>query len=285
MTGARPEVSVVVPTCDRPDSLARTLAALESQSAASSLEILVVDDGSRDADRVAAVVASSTRARLVRRRKGRGPAAARDAGAREAAADVIAYTDDDCEPAPDWAERLLAALGDGAAAVAGATVDGSNGNPFDVASQLIVNFLVERSISADGRATFAPSSNVACRAEVLRAVPFDAKFRGFGEDRDWCARLVAAGYSLALDPGAVVLHHQGLNLGRYWCKHVAYGRGAYDFRRLGPASPGFERPRFYGALIRRGFEARPRVGILVALAQVATVVGFCGQSLSRGAPR
>jgi GT2 family glycosyltransferase len=281
---APPEIAIVVPTRNRPDSLVHCLEALERQTAA-SLEVIVVDDGSEDPERVAAVVASSPSARLIRRRNGSGPAAARDAGACEARGEVVAYTDDDCEAAPDWVEGLLAGFERGADAVAGTTVDASRGNPFDAASQLIVNFLVERSTTGGGRTHFAPSSNLACRADVLRAVPFDASFRGFGEDRDWCARLVAAGYSLVLEPAAVVEHRQGLGLVRFWRKHVAYGRGAYDFRRVGPTSQRFEPIGFYAALIRRGLAAGPAVGLLVALAQVATAVGLCRQALAHRSRR
>ena len=76
MTGPAgvPRVSVVVPTRDRPDRLAICLAALERQTVP-ELEIVVVDDASRDAAAVAAVVAAAPRARLVRG-TGRGPAAA-----------------------------------------------------------------------------------------------------------------------------------------------------------------------------------------------------------------
>jgi len=275
-----PDLSVVVPTHDRPASLARSLAALEAQRTDATLEIVVVDDASAAADEVAEVVASSRNARLVRHPEPRGPAAARGAGGRAASAPLVAYTDDDCVPEPDWAERLLDAFDRGADAVAGTTVDASARNPYDAASQLIVNFLVDRATDGGSRTSFAPSSNVACRATVLRDVPFDDRFRGFGEDRDWCARLVAAGYSLVVEPDAVVWHHQGLDFRRFWRKHLVYGRGAYDFRRLSTAPRRFEPTGFYVDLVRTGFENGVSVGALVSLAQVATVAGFARQALA-----
>jgi O-antigen biosynthesis protein len=277
---APPDLSVVVPTRDRPESLARSLAALEGQQTDATLEIVVVDDASAAAEDVARVVASSPSARLVRHPEPRGASAARGAGARAALAPLVAYTDDDCVPEPDWAQRLLRAFDRGADAVAGATVDASVRNPYDAASQLIVNFLVARATNGGSGTSFAPSSNVACRAAVLHAVPFDDRFRGFGEDRDWCARLVAAGYSLHVEPAAVVWHHQGLDFRRFWRKHVVYGRGAYDFRRLSTAPREFEPAGFYVDLVRTGFESSVSVGALVSLAQVATVAGFARQALA-----
>jgi glycosyltransferase involved in cell wall biosynthesis len=41
-----------------------------------------------------------------------GVSAARNAGAREADGDYIAYIDDDAIPAPDWVERILEAIGE-----------------------------------------------------------------------------------------------------------------------------------------------------------------------------
>ncbi|MGH2951859.1 MAG: glycosyltransferase family 2 protein, partial [Solirubrobacterales bacterium] len=94
-------VSVVVPTRDRPESLARCLRALAGQELG-ELEIVVVDDGSRDRGTVEAVVARTSRARVIRL-PGRGPAAARNVGARAAEGRVVCFTDDDCEADPGWA--------------------------------------------------------------------------------------------------------------------------------------------------------------------------------------
>ncbi len=60
-----PRLCVVVPTRDRPERLARCLAALERQTA-DRFEIVVVDDASRDPGAVRAAVAGALRARLVR---------------------------------------------------------------------------------------------------------------------------------------------------------------------------------------------------------------------------
>src|SRR6185503_8244000 len=84
-----PLVSVVVPTCGRPELLSRCLAALKRQSLArEQYEIVVIEDRAR-----------------------KGPAAARNRGWRRARASVIAFTDDDCVPDADWLSSGLNALG------------------------------------------------------------------------------------------------------------------------------------------------------------------------------
>lgn len=270
---ADPEIAVVVPTRNRPDSLVHSLDALERQTAV-SLEVIVVDDASPDRDAVATVVERAPRARLVRRETQGGVGVARNTGVDAARARFVCFTDDDCRAAPDWADRLVEPLRAGADAVAGSTVNAYPENPFDTALQTIVNFLAERSDQGSGRTTYGPGSNLAATAALLRALPFDARYRGAGEERDWCARVVELGHVLASAPDAVVYHYQELDFRAFWRKNVHYGRGAYTYRRIAETTRPLERADFYPALVGRGFRAGVRPGLLVALAQVATAYGF-----------
>ncbi|MHA6784097.1 glycosyltransferase family 2 protein [Pseudonocardia saturnea] len=269
-----PSVSVVVPTRDRPDRLAVCLAALERQDHP-RLEIVVVDDASRDADAVAAAVARAPRARLVRG-EGRGPAAARNLGVRSARAPLVCFTDDDCEPVPGWAAALAARIAAGADAAAGPTRNGRPGDVLAAAAQAIATHLAEAGVDpGTGRMRFAPTSNLACTAEVLHAVPFDERYPlAAGEDRDWCARLVDGGRTLVFEPAALVRHHQDLSPRGFWRQQVRYGRGAYRFRSDHGTLLRLEAPRFYAGLVRRGFAEGVRAGGLVCAAQVATALGM-----------
>jgi glycosyltransferase involved in cell wall biosynthesis len=279
-----PEIAVVVPTRNRPDSLVHCLEALERQTAA-SLEVIVVDDASPDGAAVAAVVARAPRARLVRRETNGGVGVARNTGVDAATARFVCFTDDDCRAAPDWADRLVEPLRAGADAVAGSTVNARPENPFDTALQTIVNFLAERADQGSGRTAYGPGSNLGATAALLRALPFDERYRGAGEERDWCARVVELGHVLASAPDAVVHHHQELDFRAFWRKNVHYGRGAHTFRRIASTPRPLERADFYPALVGRGFRAGFRPGLLVAVAQVATAYGYgreaAGASLER----
>jgi glycosyltransferase involved in cell wall biosynthesis len=274
-------VSVVVPTRDRPDRLARCLAALDRQTQP-DLEIVVVDDASRDADAVLAAVTAVSRARLVRG-EGRGPAAARNAGWRAAYAPVVCFTDDDCEPVAGWAEALTARVRAGHAAAAGPTRNGRPGNVLAAAAQAIATHLAEATMDpATGRMRFAPTSNLACTAEVLHRVPFDERYPlAAGEDRDWCARLLAAGHDLVFEPGARVDHHQELSPSGFWRQQVRYGRGAFRFRSDHRTLTRPEPLGFYTGLLRRGFAEGPAAGLLVGVAQVATAVGMAAEAVRR----
>ncbi len=102
-----PTTTIVIPTRDRPQSLARTLAALRRQETARSWELVVVDDGSTPA--LTAGLLEGLPGRLVRL-EGAGPARARNAGIAAAHGRYVLFTDDDTEPAPAWIEAAVGFL-------------------------------------------------------------------------------------------------------------------------------------------------------------------------------
>jgi hypothetical protein len=142
------------------------------------------------------------------------------------------------------------------------------------ASQIVTNHLADASRAPwSPGPPFAPTCNLAVRAEVFADVPFDESFPlAAGEDREWCDRLAAHGHHLAWEPAAWVDHHPDLSARRFWAQQQRYGRGAHHLRRSGDG--GLQPARFYVELLRRGFAEGPRVGSLVVAAQAATAVGI-----------
>jgi glycosyltransferase involved in cell wall biosynthesis len=254
--------AVVVPTRDRPSALERCLRAVSA--AAPGAELIVVDDGSIDG---AAVEAAAGRhgASVVRTPRV-GAAAARNAGARRSRSHVVLFTDDDCLPGPAWGETLAAAV---AAAPALAIVGGRTvpcaGSRYVAASQSVVR-------TVEDATRFRATSNVGCRRQTVVDLPFDETFvEASAEDRDWCARVVAAGGSVADEPRAVVRHCAAPGPRAFWRRHARYGRGARRLRSDGPAG---SRSGLALRVVRDGFRRGPVVGALVVVAQVATLVGY-----------
>ena len=97
-----PDISVVMPTFNRADILARSLEHLARQTLPGSrFEIIVVDDGS--SDHTASVLAAAPKGlRLTALRQANlGPAAARNRGIERARAPWVLFLNDDALPAPD----------------------------------------------------------------------------------------------------------------------------------------------------------------------------------------
>jgi GT2 family glycosyltransferase len=267
-----PHISVVVPTRDRPAALSECLAALAAQTVLDRLEVIVVDDGSSRIDAVAAVVARHPSVTLVRAR-GHGAAAARNEGARTARGGILCFTDDDCVPSPGWVQSLAAALDGGADAVGGTTVGA--GGALAEAFELIAHAPARTPPAGGSDLSFAPSNNLACRKVAFAEVPFDEAYaEAAGEDRDWCLRLIEAGYTLRRAPHARLQHRQRVTPISFLHKQVRYGEAAYRFRRFSRGSPRLEPASFYFGLLRDAFGRGFVVGLLVAAAQVATAVGF-----------
>jgi len=98
-------ISVVVPTRGDPRKLAALLAALEAQSLPRErFELLLGLDGDSPEPALAARVAALD-GRVVTLDGRRGPGAARNAAAALARGEWLAFTEDDCAPAPDWLAR------------------------------------------------------------------------------------------------------------------------------------------------------------------------------------
>ena len=201
------DVSVVIPARDAAATLAATLRAVAAQRFDGAHEVVVVDDRSRDDT---AAIARAGGARVLQTSGATGPSEARNLGVRAGAGGLIAFTDADCEPHPDWLARGTAPLRAGADLVQGPIlpVPGVDIGPFDRTLRIegpsplfeTANLLVTRD-------AFERAGGFRHHAELpgpgLRGGPSE---KSFGEDAlfGWTAR--RAGAAMAFEPEAVVYH-------------------------------------------------------------------------------
>jgi GT2 family glycosyltransferase len=127
MSEPRPDVSVVVATRDRPAYLNALLESLRRQTlAAARFEVIVVDDasGPETAEVVERQQARGGLAlRALRRESSHGPAAPRNDGWGAAAAELVAFVDDDCVADGHWLEEGLRAAREHPGAIVQGRVD------------------------------------------------------------------------------------------------------------------------------------------------------------------
>jgi GT2 family glycosyltransferase len=204
-------IAVVVPVFNGARTLARCLDALARLDPAPD-EIVLVDNGSTDGtlDLLKAFAAQHGRARLVEEAR-RGVSAARNAGLRATRADVIAWTDADCAPAPDWLRELPRPLADPTVAAVGGRVLGAPGATLVETFLGLYSFQTGAAPSVDERWTPSgggyAAANLATRRATLMDVGAWDESTYVGEDYDVCARLYAAGHRIAYAPAARVVHH------------------------------------------------------------------------------
>lgn len=125
-------------------------------------------------------------------------------GSFAATGEIIALLDSDCDPAPVWVERAVAAISRGAAAVAGKTRY-PRGARFG-ATFTFFNFgYIGR--QPDGQATGFLPNNAAFRADVLREHNFDPRIRRGGAGHLLGNKLKSLGYRVEYEPEMVAVHN------------------------------------------------------------------------------
>jgi glycosyltransferase involved in cell wall biosynthesis len=283
MARGQPLFSVVIPTYARPAQLSECLEALVGvQLPDESFEVVVVDDGSgAPPEAVVHRFRDRLDVRLLVAAHG-GPAAARNHGVASARGRFLAFTDDDCRPAPQWlhalAERFTAVPEH---IVGGRTLNALTHNAYAATSQLILD-VAYAYYNDHGTARFFASNNLALAAQRFRAIGgFDASFTT-SEDRELCARWLREGYRMTYAPEALIYHAHPLSVRRFWRQHFGYGRGAYRFHHSGAQRGGGRfrpDPTFYKRLIAAPFneERGPRMLLIAALvlfSQLANSAGY-----------
>jgi GT2 family glycosyltransferase len=257
-------VSVVIPVRDRPVGLADTLRALLDTDRGGTVadgitEIVVVDDASEDPTATAAVVESFSPARLVRRARQGGPAAARNDGWRQATGDVVAFVDADCTPRGAWLARLRGHLADDTVGAVAPRVRAEPSLPWhpDLMGTARAQWLTGAlsGLGSEPRPTgwidryerlrspldlgsspaevrprstvsYVPTTTLVVRRAALADVDGFDETLTVGEDVDLTWRLVAAGWRVRYEPAAVVVHPSRTS-GRQWAlQRYHYGTSA-----------------------------------------------------------
>jgi glycosyltransferase involved in cell wall biosynthesis len=157
--------SVIIPTRNRPRAIIACLDAIGRQEfTAHAYEIIVVDDGSDDCLQLDPRRWADRFELRVLRQENAGPAAARQRGVADARGAILAFTDDDCLPAPGWLATLVAALDSfPESMVGGSTFNGLSADMCAETSQLILEIVYEHFNSEPSGAYFFASNNIAMR--------------------------------------------------------------------------------------------------------------------------
>lgn len=276
---SRERITAVVPVRDGAGLIGPLVRTLRVHCA----EVVVVDDGSRDAT---AAEATAAGARVLRHDHARGPAAARTTGTRAARTDLVAFCDVDVEPTPDWLDRLVAHLVDAQVVAAAPRVASpvAAGRPASLRERYEADHspldLGPRPapVQPGSRVSYVPTAALLIRREQ---VDFDPSLR-YGEDVDLVWRLLGAGQALRYEPSAVVCHQPRASWSGWARQRYDYGSSAASLARR---HPGLLRPSGAAAatMLLTGLLAAQRGRIGVGLAGPVALVAAArtGLRLSR----
>lgn len=219
-------VSVYIPCYNAAEFIVRSIEGALRQTHPAD-EILVVDDGSRDAT---LEIAARYPVRIVPHERNLGLAAARNSAFREARNEFVASLDADCVPAPDWLEKLVPHLEDPqVAGVAGRLTEGIQHSLADRWRH--AHMPQEWGSAAIRNPRFLFGSNTLFRKSVVKAAGYyDESMRTNGEDVELSRSIRAGGFELVYEPAARVTHlrHDTIRsvLDTYW-RWWRFGVSAY----------------------------------------------------------
>ena len=235
-----PEISVVIPTYNRLETLAEVIPTLLAQSLdASSFELLVCDSNSNDGTAEFLAKVSSEHPN-VRHLPGayNGRAMARNAGIDAARGEVVLFNDSDILASPDLLERHLEHhRGERAVAVVGLEVQVKD---FDDYRYKRDHPEVRGSLHRPARKTlpwlyFLTGNASVRREDLLRVGKFDESFTGYGhEDLELGYRLERAGVRILYESRAVNYHCQDVPHDDQKEKMQLAGRSTVRFYRKHP---------------------------------------------------
>ena len=271
-------LSVVIPTKDRVDALARTLDALEAQRVGdANAEVVVVDNGSSDATaaRVRERQGGGTLPiRLLEQPEG-GPAAARNAGVAASRGEVLLFLGDDTEPADEGLLRahldLHAARPEPAYGVLG-RITWTPRVPVTPFMRWLeeggpqFHYCDIEAGPVDGSSYFYSSHASLKRAFFQQVGGFDERFPTAAvEDTELGVRLADGGLELDYHPELLVLHDHPTTPAQSLRRSVAVGRSAALYNQLRPERPhpGIQAPR--GIAWSAVRLAEPLIGALARL--------------------
>ena len=211
MTDRRPAISVIIPTFQRRDRVLALLNALTRQDlSADEFEVIVAVDGSTDGTGEAVAGAKWPFELRVREQPNRGPAAARNLGARESRAPILALLDDDMEPVPEFLREHLAIQRRslGCITIGPVPIDtGPRATPLQRYRAFTFASRYDRLRRPGARPTVTDGCLGNCtvtREQFLEAGGFDESFRRYGlEDFDLVRRLVDRGVEMVFVSGAI----------------------------------------------------------------------------------
>ena len=279
-------ISVIVPVFNQAGRLGDCLDALLQQDVpAGSFEVIVVDNGSGDESM--AVARQRPAVRLLAEPR-RSAYAARNRGIRAARGSLIAFTDADCIPRPDWLSRLRERLVDAPEAMVVMGRDIPTGPSSAIRLLGLYDHYKEifALSSEDPTVYYGHTNCMMARRELFDQLGFlDERPRG--ADVIFVQHVLRRHGTRAVQyvPAAVVRHMEVSSAPVYFKKAFIYGRSARSYRQVVPARPLRNRERLliFRNVVRDGKLSAPEQGyLLMLLALGVAAYGLGWLSLWRG---
>jgi glycosyltransferase involved in cell wall biosynthesis len=226
-----PIVSVVIIARDEAADIGTTVAAAVDQIVpGSTVEVIVIDDGSTDGTSAYAARAGAAVVSSAEPGQAGNPARARNVGARCSRGNPIVFLDADCRPATGWLQALLLAHGRGATVVGGA-IDMAPGISAIARCDYYCGCYLTHSGAPEGWVPHHPPNNISVlRDAFLSTSGFTerAPLNYTNEERHWQQELRQRGEKIYFEPAARVFHKNRPGLRSFMLRSYRWAYSAIE---------------------------------------------------------
>ncbi|ELY45775.1 glycosyltransferase [Natronorubrum tibetense] len=222
-----PLVSVIIPVYNDPKGIQNCLSALEEQTYPDSLfDVIVIDNGSTDETRD---IVKEFSVKLLVENSIQGSYAARNKGIEHAKGEILAFTDADCTPIPEWIEAGVSTIiKDGTDLVAGRVQ--FEFTEKKTAAEKYDAFVSMRNDRATLKGTGTTANLFAYNTLIDEIGLFPEQLQS-GGDIYWTRTATNSGFEITYSSNAIV-KHPSRNLVQFLKKMYRVGKGGAQLWQL-----------------------------------------------------
>jgi GT2 family glycosyltransferase len=232
------DISVVIPTWNRRQMLAKVLDALETQKDAPEFEVIIVSDGATDG--TAEMMRPRTGIRFAEQENA-GPGAARNRGVSMARGSIVVFLGDDTVPEPRFLaehRRIHYESGDDPLIACVGYTGWPRGERVTSFMHYINDYGLQFGYKMIRQGEIVPfnffyTSNLSLSRELLVRHPFDTTFPSAAwEDIELAYRLDHEGLKLRYNARAITRHHHPMTIDSFARRQYSVGKsGAIFFQK------------------------------------------------------
>lgn len=227
-----PQVSVIVPIYNGEEDIPELVKALLAQTyPPERVEYLLVDNRSGDGtSQLLSEAATQAQQRGVNLRhlcesETQSAYAARNLGIRAATGEILAFTDADCRPHPDWLLQLVPPFADPEIGIVAGEVTALPGHTWLEKYAASVGMMSQKWLVEHPFLPYGQTANLAIRKEILRQTGLFRPHLTSGGDADICWRIQQQTQAkLFFVPQALIYHRHRGNLRDFQQQWRRYGR-------------------------------------------------------------
>lgn len=221
-----PRTSVIVPIYNGEFDIPELLDCLQAQTYPTErVEYLLVDNSSHDASaRMLKTAASDGRIQLLQENRIQSSYAARNQGIRAATGEIIAFTDADCRPQPDWLSKLIVPFADKSVGVVAGEIVALAGKTWLEKHADRHQVLSQQHTLKHSFCPYGQTANLAIRRQIFQEVGLFRPYLTTGGDADICWRIQRqTDWRLTFAEKAIVQHRHRAAFREYYKQWRRYG--------------------------------------------------------------